>query len=110
LPEPGFGTEEWFKRSLSGTNVNVKSANLGNVGHKAIASIPISILASDDGSITEYSVNVYARNRMTHESLRIKRNLSTNRWESFRVIDGNTYKLLEKSKTRVEGFCIGSAQ
>jgi hypothetical protein len=107
LPEPGFGTQEWAERSLAGKNSNVQSAFLGNVSHTSGKQIPISVTASDDGTITEYSVNVYARNRMTHESLRIRKNATTGRWESsFRVIDGRTEKTLEQSKPEWRGFVI----
>lgn len=105
LPEPGFGTMEWAKSSLSGRNQNVKGVDIGNVGHRAGKIVPIWVSASDDGGITEYSINVYARNRATHESLRIRKNLTKGEWESsIKVIDGDSHKMLERSKPEWRGF------
>jgi len=105
LPEPGFGTKEWMEHTLAGTNPNMKSVTIGNVSHKSGKIIPISVTASDDGTITEYSINVFARNRTTHESLRIMKNLKTGEWESsFKVIDGDSHKTLQQSKPEWRSF------
>jgi hypothetical protein len=96
LPEPGFGTTEWATRTFSGTNPNIKIARLGNISHRSGVSVPVQIAVSSDG-VTEYSINVFARNRTTHESLLVRR--GTNNWEySYKVLDADTFRLLDKSK------------
>lgn len=105
LPEPGFGTPEWFQHTLAGTNQNLQSAALGNVSHTAGKMIPIFIYPATDGSITEYSINVYSRNRATHEILRIRNN--NGKWESsFKVIDSKGNKVLQQSKPEWRGTVL----
>jgi hypothetical protein len=109
LPELDLGTQKWFKEMLAGTNQNLKTAVIGNVSHKAAKIIPITITASEDGSITEYSINVFARNGVTHESFRLRKNLKSGTWESsFKVLEGN--KVLEKSKPEWRGFRLGATK
>jgi hypothetical protein len=104
-PEPGFGTRASAIGYLTGNNPRLKTAELGNVSHRSDKEVPITVTATTDGGITEYSINVFARNRVTHESLRLRKNLKTNEWESsVKVIDGNTHETLERSKPEWIGF------
>jgi tRNA G37 N-methylase Trm5 len=44
---------------------------------------------------------------MTHEPLRIKKNLRTNQWESsVKVIDGDIHEMLEQSVPEWRGFAL----
>jgi len=84
LPIPNFGKKSELLDELTGKNQG--SAFDGTISPDWVQTLPIRITPSPEG-ISEYVVNVDARNKPTVETLRVRHNPTTGNWEySFKVL------------------------
>jgi hypothetical protein len=104
LPIPNEGKPSWVLDTLTGKNPDEGPIFVGPIYPDWIQLLPKKINPSLEGT-TEYVVNVFARNKPTVETLRVRRSAQKGMWEYFfkvlrEVVSGtpNTpgkYKTLE---------------
>jgi hypothetical protein len=78
LPDKEFGTKKYWEDFLAGKLPPPVFAGTLNPSINQL--LPSTVNLSSPG-ITEYVINVFARNRSTVETLRMRLNSSSNRWE-----------------------------
>jgi hypothetical protein len=104
LPIPDEGSLTDIASYLNG--VNVGHENIGTLSHATGIFLAYKISDLKQNEVNQWSINVFARNRPTHENLKVRWNASIKRWEySFVVTEtrhikgkGHEYRVLEKTK------------
>ncbi len=104
LPIPDEGSPTDFVNYLNG--VNVGHENVGNVAHDTGRFLTYRLTDFKKDKINEWSVNIFARNRITSEDLKMRWNDTNKKWEySYKVIEEipakggkqQTYRVLTKT-------------
>lgn len=109
LPIPDEGSMSDTANYING--INVAREVIGTISHTTGRILTLQISDLKQSEINEWSINVFARNRPTHEDLKVRWNSNANQWESRVEVTeevpekgrNHTHKILERSKPEWHG-------